>query len=110
MFPIRVEGISGFVRVCCHCLGGECSPCCLAHPIHFIGPRFKEDGRLKTPARMTVEHNGHVIHDDVPLTGPSSHHKRPPYKVMPEKVPFMLQDHGNPVMYRNIWVLEKPAR
>lgn len=78
--------------------------------IHFTGPRFKADGRLKTPARMTVEHNGHVIHDDVPLTGPSSHHKRPPYKVTPEKVPFTLQDHGNPVMYRNIWVLEKPSR
>jgi hypothetical protein len=75
--------------------------------IDFTGPRFREDGNLIAPARMTVHHNGHLIHNDVPLTGPTSHHARPAYKKMPAKASFTLQDHGSPVMYRNIWVLEK---
>jgi hypothetical protein len=44
--------------------------------------------------------------DNVELTGPTAHGERPPYKAMPEKLPLALQDHGNPVRFRNNWIRE----
>jgi hypothetical protein len=58
------------------------------------------------PARVTVLHNGVLVQDNVELTGPTAHGERPPYKVTPEKLPLALQDHGNLVRYRNIWIRE----
>ncbi|MGD2295807.1 MAG: DUF1080 domain-containing protein [Candidatus Aminicenantes bacterium] len=79
------------------------------YDIVFTRPRFEADGKLGQPARMTVFHNGILIHDHVRLTGPTAHKKRPPYKHHPDRLSLSLQDHGDPVRYRNIWIrdLEK---
>lgn len=76
------------------------------YDIIFHGPRFDKDGRVQRPARVTVLHNGVLVQDNVELSGPTGHHVRPPYKQTPEKLPLSLQDHGNPVRYRNIWIRE----
>ena len=53
---------------------------------------------------MTVKHNGVVIHKDVELPKTTT---AAPVPEGPEPGPIYLQDHGNPVRYRNIWVVEK---
>ena len=77
-----------------------------SYDIVFHRPRFDAAGALVSPARMTVLHNGVLVQDDAVLTGPTGHHERPPYAAHPERLPLILQDHGNPVRYRNIWVRE----
>jgi hypothetical protein len=63
------------------------------------------DGNKKTKnARITVKHNGVTIHDNVELTHATT---AAPLQEGPEPGPVYLQDHGNPVRYRNIWVVEK---
>lgn len=77
------------------------------YDIVFRRPRFDEDQQLVAPARVTVFHNGVLVHDDVELTGPTGHRQRPPYVYHPSRLPIQLQDHGDsPVRYRNIWVRE----
>jgi hypothetical protein len=76
------------------------------YDIIFHGPRFTKDGKLLHPARVTVLHNGVLVQDNVLLTGPTANGKRPPYKLHPEKLPLSLQDHGDPVRFRNIWIRE----
>ena len=75
-----------------------------SYDIMFRGPRFDSSGGLLRPATMTVRHNGVLVQDNVTLTGPVGHYQRPPYVAHPEKLPLLLQDHGNPVRYRNIWL------
>lgn len=77
-----------------------------AYDIVFHGPRFDHAGKLLRPARVTALHNGVLVQDNVELTGPTAHGERPPYKPTPEKLPLALQDHENPVRYRNIWIRE----
>ena len=83
-----------------------------SYDIIYTSPRFDADGKLLSRARMTVFHNGVLIQNNVELTGPTSWLERAPYQYHPEKQPISLQDHGNPVRYRNIWVRElgKPGR
>lgn len=76
------------------------------YDIVFHGPRFDASGKLTRPARETVFHNGVLVQDNAELTGPTAHGERPPYKATPEKLPLALQDHGDPVRYRNIWIRE----
>src|SRR5438309_4439535 len=76
------------------------------YDIVFHGPRFDKDGKLLRPARETVFHNGVLVQDNVELSGPTAHGKRPPYEPQPEKLPLALQDHSHPVRYRNIWIRE----
>ena len=76
------------------------------YDIIFHSPRFDKDGKLLRPARFTVLHNGVLVQDNVELSGPTEHHQRPPYKATPDKLPLSLQDHGNPVRFRNIWIRE----
>jgi hypothetical protein len=77
-----------------------------SYDIIFHGPRFDKGGKLLRAARVTVLHNGVLVQDQVTPTGPTSHGVRPPYKAHPEKLPLALQDHGDPVRYRNIWIRE----
>jgi hypothetical protein len=76
------------------------------YDILFRAPRFDGNGELLAPARMTVFHNGILVHDNQELTGPTAHKARPPYKAHADKLPVSLQDHGHPVRYRNIWIRE----
>ncbi|MCK5134511.1 MAG: DUF1080 domain-containing protein [Bacteroidales bacterium] len=75
-----------------------------AYDIIFTAPRFKDDGSLDSPAYVTIIHNGVLIQNHVELMGPTVFIGKPKYKSHPEKLPLMLQDHNNPVSYRNIWI------
>lgn len=80
-----------------------------SYDIEFRSPRFAADGALLEPARMTVRHNGILVHDNAVLTGPTAHKARPPYAAHPDRLPISLQDHGNPTRFRNIWVQDLAA-
>jgi hypothetical protein len=72
--------------------------------IVFHRPRFDAAGKVTQPARMTVRHNGVLVQDNVILSGPTAHQRRPPYERHPDRLPIGLQDHEHKVRYRNIWV------
>ena len=76
------------------------------YDIIWTAPRFAADGALLSKARVTVLHNGVLVQNNVELTGPTAWINRAPYKAHPERLPIALQDHGNPVRYRNVWVRE----
>lgn len=80
------------------------------YDIAFRRPRFDARGQLTAPAYVTVIHNGVLVQDHVALTGPTAHRRRPPYQPHAERLPLRLQDHGQPVRFRNIWIrdLEGP--
>jgi len=77
-----------------------------SYDVVFTAPRFGTDGALVSPAYMTVFHNGVLIHNHVELRGPTRYIGEPEYEAHADRVPLELQDHGNPVSYRNIWVRE----
>jgi len=80
------------------------------YDIVFHRPRFDAAGKVTSPARMTVVHNGVPVQDNVVLSGPTAHKARPPYERHPDRLPISLQDHETKVRYRNIWIrdLERP--
>lgn len=67
------------------------------------GPRFT-DGKLAKPLVVTVLHNGVVTQNHTALIGETPHKKVGTYHAHPEKGPIKLQDHGNPMRFRNIWI------
>src|SRR5690242_12553939 len=75
-----------------------------SYDIVWHRPHFDAQGRLVSPARITVFHNGLLAQDNVILSGPTAHQHRPPYRAHPDALPLGLQDHGNPVRFRNIWI------
>jgi hypothetical protein len=72
------------------------------YDIIWEGPRFEGD-LLVRPAYVTVIHNGIVLHHRQELHGGTGHRNTPPYTPHPENGPLKLQDHGNPMRFRNIW-------
>jgi hypothetical protein len=75
-----------------------------AYDIVFTSPHFGAGGKLEKPAVVTVLHNGIVVHAATAFWGPTAHKKIDPYTPDNTKGPIALQDHGNPVRYRNIWI------
>ncbi len=78
------------------------------YDVIWTAPRFNDDGTVKSPARVTVFHNGILVQNnftlrgDTPYIGQPSYHKHGP-------APIKLQAHGDksePISYRNIWVRE----
>jgi hypothetical protein len=76
------------------------------YDIIFTAPRFTAAGALEKSAVVTVIHNGVVVHHATPFWGPTRHRSVLPYTPAMATGPLTLQDHGNPVRYRNIWVRE----
>ncbi len=79
-----------------------------SYDIVFRRPHFHEDGSVARPARITVLHNGVLVQDNVTIWGPTTWLQHRTYERSSEKLPISLQDHGNPVRYRNIWLRELP--
>jgi hypothetical protein len=80
------------------------------YDIVFTAPRFNDDGSLKKPAYITVLHNGVLTLNHFKIKGHTPFNEPPKYEKH-GKLPIHLQDHGNPVRYRNIWVREfKPIK
>lgn len=73
------------------------------YDIDFQAAQFDADGKKTKNAVMTVKHNGVVIHDKLEIDGPTGGGQAE----SAEPGPIQLQGHGNPVFYRNIWVVEK---
>lgn len=76
------------------------------YDVIWEGPRFKDDGTLEKPAYITVLQNGVVVQNHFELTGSTYFDKPASYSKHPDKQPIRLQNHGNPVKYRNIWIRE----
>lgn len=75
------------------------------YDIIFKAPRF-ENGQAVSPANVTVLHNGVLVQNHEDFLGLSTFKKLPGYAPHAEKGPIYLQDHNNPIRYRNIWVRE----
>ena len=76
------------------------------YDIAWVAPRFKDDDSLESPARITVFHNGVLIQNNYELKGGTFWEEPARYVKHDAKMPIHLQDHGNPVKFRNIWVRE----
>lgn len=81
-----------------------------SYDIIWRAPRFNEDGSVKTPATLTILHNGVLVQDHLEVLGPSQHKKRTKYIKHADKLPIMFQNHGEEAHYRNIWVRELAPR
>jgi hypothetical protein len=73
------------------------------YDIDFEAAKFDTAGKKTKNAIVTIKHNGVLIHDHVEIPKPTGGG----IKEGPAPAPIQLQDHGNPVVYRNIWVVEK---
>jgi Domain of Unknown Function (DUF1080) len=74
------------------------------YDIVFTSPRFKADGTLDSPAYVTMLHNGVLVHNHREVIGAMAYRAVGKYTPHGTKGPILLQDHGNPVRFRNIWV------
>jgi len=77
-----------------------------SYDIAFAAPKFSAAGQLTSPAIVTVHHNGVLVHSARAFWGPTQHRRIDPYVPSNARGPLRLQDHGNPVRYRNIWIRE----
>ena len=75
------------------------------YDIIFTAPKFNKDGIRVSPGYLTVIHNGVLIQNHVEVKGTTEYIGQP-RNIAHGKAPIMLQDHDNPVSYRNIWVRE----
>ena len=74
------------------------------YDILFTRPRFAADGSLEQPGRVSVLHNGIAIHSDTVLLGTTKFDSPPAYERHGDLEPLAIQDHGDPVQFRSIWV------
>jgi len=74
------------------------------YDVNFQAAKWDADGKKTQNAIVTVKHNGVLIHDHVEVDSSTGSSGR---KDGPGPGPFQLQNHGNPVVFRNIWVVEK---
>jgi hypothetical protein len=78
-----------------------------SYDISFLRPLFDADGKLVRKGRITVFHNGVVVHNNLDIEGTTFHGRKAAYS-QHDKGSIHLQDHGNPLRFRNIWIRELP--
>ena len=76
-----------------------------SYDIFFIAPEFN-GAELRSPAYITVVHNGVLLHHHQALIGPTANREIRQYEPHPPRGPLELQDHNDAVRYRNIWIRE----
>lgn len=76
------------------------------YDVIFHAPRRDAAGKVVKPATFTVLHNGVLVQDHFEILGTTYNDQDPHYDQHADKLPISLQDHGNPVRYRNIWLRE----
>ncbi len=80
-----------------------------AYDVIWTAPRFNDDGSVKSPARVTVIHNGVLVQNNTELKGPTRYIGKASYEKAHGPSPIKLQAHGDksePLSFRNIWVRE----
>jgi len=77
-----------------------------SYDIIFEAPKFDGEGKVVKPAYVTVLHNGVLVHNHFELPGGTFWDQPPHYEPHAEKLPLHVQDHGNPMRFRNIWIRE----
>jgi hypothetical protein len=80
-----------------------------SYDIAFLKPVFDDDGNVVRKARITVFHNGVCVHNNLEIEGTTSHKVKARYRPHGDG-PIGLQDHGDPISFRNIWVRELPEQ
>lgn len=73
------------------------------YDIRFTAARFNSDGSKRLDARVTSWLNGVKVQDDVVMNGPTGHGA----EETPTLLPTILQDHGDQVVFRNIWMIDR---
>lgn len=77
------------------------------YDIIYTAPRFNDNGTYFSPPTLTVLHNGVLVQNNAKLRGPTEYIGIPEYFIEKHGADcIQLQDHGNPVSYRNIWIRE----
>lgn len=77
-----------------------------SYDVVFTAPRFSDNGSLLEPARITVLQNGVLVQNNVTIWGSTQYIGLPTYEKHGVKESIALQDHGNPISFRNIWIRE----
>ena len=76
-----------------------------SYDIFFTAARWDDNHQVTSPAYVTVIQNGILVQNHQPIIGPTGHRILANYKhQLPETGPLGLQDHGNPIRYRNVWI------
>ena len=78
------------------------------YDVIFTAPKFNNDGTVNAPARITVFQNNVLVQNNVEIKGATAYIGKPVYTKHGDKESLVLQDHGNPVSFRNIWIRELP--
>jgi hypothetical protein len=80
-----------------------------SYDISFMQPLFDEGGNLVRKGRITVLHNGVIVHNNLEIEGTTAHKRKAAYKPHDGGTGYIhVQDHGNPLKFRNIWIRELP--
>ena len=74
------------------------------YDVDYTAAKFDADKKKTANAKLTVRHNGVLIHENVELPKGTT---AAPVAEGPEPGPIYIQDHGNPIRFRNIWLVEK---
>ncbi|MGH7138971.1 MAG: 3-keto-disaccharide hydrolase, partial [Pirellulales bacterium] len=80
------------------------------YDIIFDAPKFDEQGKLLKPGYVTVLQNGVIVQNHSELQGTTAWDRPAAYEPHADKLPLTIQDHGNPVRFRNIWIRELADR
>ncbi len=74
------------------------------YDVIFTAPTFDKEKKLANKARMTVFHNGVLVHNNVIIKGTTVYNGQPEYEYHSAEQPIMIQDHSNAIVFRNIWI------